>query len=415
MRTSALVVSRSGLRVLIDCGPDFRQQAIRVGLDHIDAIVLTHEHYDHVYGLDDLRTISWRSEIPIYGQTHVLDAIRRRMHYVFSEHPYPGTPHLALYPLEPGDVLRVGELEISPIVVMHGDLPIYGYRFHEEGMPKHTDICYITDMKEATSDEWHKVDETGVLVVNALRYLKEHPSHQNVLDVEQRIQSLTHPPRLTLLTHLSHHAPNHGELEQLLPEHIRPGYDLMCVEVDASGITTECFRPAPSPFTPESYLLPSLECVPDRVQQTLERLERAVARGKKFSNLVELYADRDGTQLIGHLYLDTKSFALGELDPQQMLEELFRHHLHTPWLYPGMPVGSYPFLRLTAKEYSGFWHLSFALDVNTHIGATTSSIASTISNPQPIDATVVKHMITREIYRSLQSRLRVLHSDRLKA
>lgn len=258
-RSSALLTTSSGKRVLIDCGPDFRQQALQIGLDRIDAVVLTHEHYDHVYGLDDLRTIAWREELPIYGQERVLDAVRQRMHYVFSPKPYPGTPRLDLRVLECDGVVKIEELEIRPIVVLHGSLPIYAYRFHEQGQEPRRDIVYITDMKTIAPQEWLKVEGCGLLVINALRYLREHPSHQNVLDVERQLSSLLEPPTMTVLTHLSHHAPSYTRLTSLLPEDLRVGYDYMCLDLGNEGVQIYPFERGRAPYHLRSAVVASRE------------------------------------------------------------------------------------------------------------------------------------------------------------
>ena len=130
LRTSALVITDSGRRILIDCGPDFHEQAVALRLDRIDAILLTHEHYDHTFGLDDVRTIAWRQELPIYGQERVLESVHTRMHYAFGPNPYPGTPRLVLRPIGEGadaPFELFGET-ITPIFLDHGSLPIVGYR-----------------------------------------------------------------------------------------------------------------------------------------------------------------------------------------------------------------------------------------------------------------------------------------------
>lgn len=246
LRTSALLITSEGRRILIDCGPDFRQQALHIGLDRVDAILLTHEHYDHVYGLDDLRTIAWRHEIPIYGEARVLEAVRQRMHYVFSPNPYPGTPRLTLNELQAGQTLSILGLDIKPIRVMHGSLPIYGYRFHEKGRPASQDISYITDMKSISAEDWQAVAGSRLLIVNALRYLREHPSHQNVLDVQRLVAGLSPQPELTLLTHLSHYAPAHKELDSLLQAStpcISVGYDYQCLCL-GEQLSSQPFEPA---------------------------------------------------------------------------------------------------------------------------------------------------------------------------
>lgn len=244
LRTSALLISNEGKRILIDCGPDFRQQANHIGLDHIDAIVITHEHYDHVYGLDDLRTIAWASEIPIYGQSHVLDAIKKRMHYVFSDNPYPGTPKFKLCPIQETAPLIIHDIRITPLVVMHGKLPILAYRFHQEGTKTSDDISYITDMKTISQHELSKVNDSNILVINALRYRKEHPSHQSIEDVLHLLDSFNSRPKLAVLTHLSHHAPCHTELVNRLSKYdVVPGYDYACLSISGSKASIKDFQP----------------------------------------------------------------------------------------------------------------------------------------------------------------------------
>lgn len=315
LRTSALLVTNSGRRILIDCGPDFRQQANHLGLDRVDAILLTHEHYDHVYGLDDLRTIAWRDEIPIYGQANVLEAVRGRMHYVFREKPYPGTARFSLHELSLEGVELWDELRVEPILVWHGKLPIYGYRFHELGQGREADISYITDMKSAEPREWAKVDGSSLLVVNALRYRKEHPSHQSVIDVEPLLAELENSPRLTVLTHLSHHAPRHEALQSMLPEGMAVGYDYMCLSPMAGSVWVEPYRPMAEPY--EAIDLP--ECVPsDVVEQGLrtilmQDLEKYAKAGE--SRLL-LRVSEGEECLFALLHLDREQYPIskGELE-----------------------------------------------------------------------------------------------------
>ena len=244
LRTSALIITEGGKRILIDCGPDFHYQATRLGIDRIDAILLTHEHYDHTFGLDDVRTIAWRQDIPIYGQQRVLDSVRTRMHYVFSDHPYPGTPRFTLCPIEEGrdaSFELFGE-RVTPISLAHGSLPIVGYRIGE--------VSYITDMKTIEPSEWAKVSGSQLLIINALRYQRPHPSHQSVEDVERLLPELAVRPKLTLLTHLSHHAPSHAQLEAMLPEDLQPAYDQEYIVVDEAGPR---ILPLPAYVEPYSY------------------------------------------------------------------------------------------------------------------------------------------------------------------
>lgn len=241
-RSSVLVISDEGKRILIDCGPDFREQAIRIGLDRVDAILLTHEHYDHIAGLDDLRTIAWQQEIPIYAEQRVLDALRVRMHYVFRDNPYPGTPKLGLHPIA-ADLpeMDVVGVSVQPIRVMHGSLPILGFRIG--------DLTYITDMKTMAETDWQLLGLSRLVVINVLRQSKPHPSHQSLDDLLEHYRGLVQRPEYTVLTHLSHHTPVHHILQGCLPDDISPAYDGMCIELS----DTVSSYALPNPQRPWEY------------------------------------------------------------------------------------------------------------------------------------------------------------------
>lgn len=240
LRCSVLLVTDEGKRILIDCGPDFHEQATRLQLDRVDAILLTHEHYDHTFGLDDIRTIAWRQELPIYGQERVLEAVRSRMYYAFGPTPYPGTPRMSLVPITEGEDFEVCGVTVRPISFMHGRLPIVGYRIG--------DFTYLTDLKDIAPEEWHKVEGSRLLVVNALRYSRPHPSHQSIEDVLARLEQLEQRPELSLLTHLSHHAPSHRELEERLPQDLRPAYDGQCLTLTEGSLRETPLPAVQQPF-----------------------------------------------------------------------------------------------------------------------------------------------------------------------
>lgn len=242
LRCSALLVTDQGQRILIDCSPDLREQAVRLGLDRVDAILLTHEHYDHIGGLDDLRTIAWHREIPIYGQKRVLDSLRSRLHYIFGPTPYPGTPRFRLHEISAGNEFELLGLRIRPLEVMHGRLPILGYEIGS--------MTYITDMKTMSAHEWERLSRQRLVVLNALRMLKEHPSHQSIRDILVHLPQLPSAPELLVLTHLSHHAPAHAQLEALLPPNIRPAYDGLCIELNESRLE---LYPSSKPQPPFEY------------------------------------------------------------------------------------------------------------------------------------------------------------------
>ena len=215
-RASALVET-DGKRILIDCGPDFRMQMLKVMetdyFTDLEAVLLTHEHYDHVGGLDDLRAFCRKGALPVYAEEYVTDAIRSRLPYVFKENRYPGTPNFTLIPVR-NQPFYVSGIEIIPIRLMHGNLPIFGYRIG--------DYAYLTDLKTIPEEEFEKLKNLDVLVINALR-LHEHIAHENLQQALQHIQKIK--PRQAYLTHVSHHFGLHSVRERELPENVSIAYD----------------------------------------------------------------------------------------------------------------------------------------------------------------------------------------------
>ena len=214
LRTSALI-QIDDTNLLMDCGPDFREQTLRWGrLEKLDAVLLSHEHYDHVGGLDDLRPFSRLGEIPIYADAYTAGHLRERMPYCFIEHTYPGVPRIYLQEAEPGVSFRVKELEITPITVMHGRLPILGYRIGRLG--------YVTDMLTMPDASYQTLQGVDILVLNALRP-KPHPTHQSLSEALRAVERIG--ARETYLVHASHHIGLHADLEQQLPPHVHYAYD----------------------------------------------------------------------------------------------------------------------------------------------------------------------------------------------
>ena len=232
-RTSLLIITDAGKRILIDCSPDFRQQALFAGIDSLDAVLLTHEHFDHVGGLDDLRTICWHRELAVYAEQNVLDSIRDRLHYVFRKNPYPGTPLLKLCEVKPDMPFQVADLTVEPLRIMHGRLPILGYKIGE--------MAFLTDMKDIAAEEIECLKSCRLLFINGLRYRKEHPSHQTIEQAIDTIGQIGNPE--SVLIHLSHHAPLHQEHLEILPPHIHSGYDGLEAIIDEKGIRIKDFEP----------------------------------------------------------------------------------------------------------------------------------------------------------------------------
>ena len=218
---SSVLVSINDIKLVIDTGPDFRQQMLRSGNVDCDAVLFTHEHMDHVAGLDDIRAVNFlqRKNMPLYGSEGVEEALHRIYHYAFAKNPYPGAPIIE-FNLIDDQPFKVHGIEVIPIQVKHGRMPVYAFRIG--------DLTYITDAKEIEDSEIEKIKGSKVVVINALRK-KEHHSHMNLeqaLAFMERVQ-----PERGYFTHISHLLGNHAIIEQELPDHIKLAYDGLIVEV----------------------------------------------------------------------------------------------------------------------------------------------------------------------------------------
>lgn len=219
LRTSALVQTDT-TNLLIDCGPDFRQQMLRCGLERIDGVLVTHEHYDHVGGLDDLRPFCASRSVPVYAEELVIRHLMERIPYCFGSQKYPGTPTLELNEIEPDVPLRVGDIDILPLRVMHGRLPILGFRIGK--------LAYITDMKSMAAEEKSLLKGVDALVVNAL-HTKEHPTHQNVMQAVHFAEETG--AGQTWFIHMSHRVGVHAIVDGKLPDSMHFAYDGLQIEV----------------------------------------------------------------------------------------------------------------------------------------------------------------------------------------
>lgn len=213
-RTAALLESDT-TRILIDCGPDIRQQLMPLEFKPLDGVLLTHIHYDHVAGIDDLRGFCVFGNINVYADKLTADALHQTMPYCFSEHLYPGVPLLSLHEIHPHEPFVIGDIEIMPIQVMHGKLPILGYRFGN--------MVYITDMKSIDDAEMPYLNGVEMLIVNALRFDKTHHSHMLVddaIEFSRRVGA-----KQTYFVHTTHRIGFHDEANSRLPEGFRFAYD----------------------------------------------------------------------------------------------------------------------------------------------------------------------------------------------
>jgi len=200
---------------VIDCGPDFRYQMLRANCSKIDGILFTHEHTDHIIGMDDIRPFFFRQgDIPIYAHKRVLKALHKRFDYIFeTKDRYPGAPSVIEHVIT-NSPFMLQKLEVTPINVMHSALQVFGFRFK--------DFAYLTDVKTIESNEIEKLKGVKVLVVNALR-IKPHYSHFNLEEALQFIEQVN--PERAYLTHISHLLGFHEEVQQTLPKNVYLAYD----------------------------------------------------------------------------------------------------------------------------------------------------------------------------------------------
>ncbi len=227
LRTSAMV-EWQGLRLVVDAGPDFRQQLLRIGLSRLDAILLTHEHKDHIGGLDDVRALNFVDypeaihPVDIYATVRTLNCVRKDFDYAFAADKYRGVPEIRLHQIDQHRPFYVGEVTIVPIAGQHSPrFEVSGFRFGK--------VAYLTDFKHIEEEELLKMEGVEVLVINALRFAP-HDSHFNVneaLAVVNRIR-----PKRAILTHMSHEIGLYTVTNAQLPDGVELGYDGMEIIVN---------------------------------------------------------------------------------------------------------------------------------------------------------------------------------------
>lgn len=212
---SSLMIESAGSRVVIDTGPDFRQQMLREKVDALDSVVFTHEHKDHIAGLDDVRAFNYiqKKAMDVYGTERVQTALKREFFYIFTGDNYPGIPKINLHTIT-DEPFSIAGIPFIPIPVMHMNLPVLGFKIG--------DFSYITDANSISESSKEIIYKSEVLVLNALRKEK-HVSHFTLDEAIDLIKELK--PKEAFLTHISHQLGKHSEVELSLPSHIHLAFD----------------------------------------------------------------------------------------------------------------------------------------------------------------------------------------------
>ena len=214
---SAVYIEAAETNIVIDTGPDFRQQMLKTGVQQVHAILFTHQHKDHTAGLDDVRGFNFRHHMtmPLYARKEVLAQLQREFTYMFDKKlQYEGIPKVSLHEIRVNQTFSIRNLRIEPIELLHHKLPVFGFRIR--------DFVYITDAKSVSPQAFSKIKGCKVLVINALRE-ESHPSHftkSEAIAFAQQVRA-----QQTYFTHMSHLLGTHEEVSRTLPSHIALAYD----------------------------------------------------------------------------------------------------------------------------------------------------------------------------------------------
>jgi len=217
----SILVEWDNYTYVVDCGPDFRYQMLRANVRKIDGVLITHEHADHTFGIDDLRPFCFQiGKVPMYAQKNVIEVLKKRFDYIFKEeNRYPGAPtvHSIVIGNKP---FKLQNFEVTPIQVKHGKLTILGFKFGK--------VAYLTDVKSLESSEKEKLKNIDVLILSCIRH-EWHHSHLNLEEALILIEELN--PKKTYLTHISHLLGFHAEVEKTLPPNVFLAYDELVIEI----------------------------------------------------------------------------------------------------------------------------------------------------------------------------------------
>jgi phosphoribosyl 1,2-cyclic phosphate phosphodiesterase len=221
LRTAALV-STGNINIAIDCGPDFREQMLRDRVMHLNAVLMTHEHSDHIAGIEDLRPFQFRQKqaMPIYATLAVQESLRRRYDYAFRETPYPGAVQMDLKTISPNKNFQIEGIDIIPIELDHGEIKVLGFRFK--------DLSYLTDCKSISSEELKKVKGSRILILDALHYT-EHHSHMSVKEALEVVAEVK--PEQAYFVHMNHNIGRAKDVNKTLPKNVKLAWDGLKIEL----------------------------------------------------------------------------------------------------------------------------------------------------------------------------------------
>ena len=217
---ASILIEEKGKVIVVDTGPDFRQQMLRENVQHLDAVVFTHEHKDHIAGLDDVRAFNFKQkkDMEVYATAETQVALKREFHYAFAENPYPGVPKINLNTIA-NEAFNIGGVQLMPINVWHHKMPVKAFRVNN--------FTYITDANRIDAEEIDKIRGSEVIVINALRKT-DHISHFKLSKAIELLKELK--PKKAYLTHISHYLGKHDEVLKELPDYIEIAHDSLTIE-----------------------------------------------------------------------------------------------------------------------------------------------------------------------------------------
>ena len=215
LRTAAMV-SNETINIAIDCGPDFRQQMLRANVSHLNAVLMTHEHSDHIAGIEDLRPFQFRQKraMPVYATHTVQVSLKQRYDYAFQEMPYPGAVQLDLKTISKDQTFQIEGIDIMPIELDHGEIMVLGFRFN--------DLSYLTDCKSIPSIEFEKIKGSRVLILDALHHT-EHHSHLSVKEALEIVAEVK--PEQAYFVHMNHNIGKTKDVNKTFPKGVKLAWD----------------------------------------------------------------------------------------------------------------------------------------------------------------------------------------------